>query len=167
MTEDEFSDYFRRMFPRLAAWAVKSGHFDDAHDLAARSLESVWLKRPRAPRTEAEQAQLDALAFAVMKGLMSNQRRSWRRWNALLHRVAVIDPRAECCEESSSDEWPQWFHDLEPTDREVLGLLAEGYSVHEIAVIAGCSYAAAAQRLSRARKRVQALSRQRGGGQGV
>ena len=50
---------------------------------------------------------------------------------------------------------PEWFAQLGPDDREALLLLSDGYSVHEIAAIMGCSYAAAAQRLSRARRRAR------------
>ncbi len=156
MTEEEFIALFRRVFPRLVRLAVRYGYQQDAHDLAARALEILWTKNPEGPRNEEERGQLDALAFTVLRGLMQNQNRSRRRRLALQQRIASKSGPAECESEQLPHEWPAWFLELDRRDKEMLLLLADGYSVREIAAILGCTYAAAAQRLSRARRRAQA-----------
>ncbi len=156
MTEEEFADYFRRMYPRLVAFASRTGDHHQAHDLAARALETVWSKNLAAPVDPEQRAGLDALAFAILRGLMQNDRRSDRRRSALLRRVALLggaEPTTGHDPEPPS--WPDWFRALPPADRELLLLLADGFSTEEIAQILGCTKAAATKRLSRARQRVR------------
>lgn len=156
MTEEEFSDYFRRMYPRLVAFASRCGNHRDADDLAACALETVWIKDMANPVDEGERAGLDALAFAVLRGLMLNHRRSDRRRSALLRRAARLD-RSESGTPHDPDPptWPDWFRALPPADREILLLLADGFTTQEIAQILRCTRAAASKRLSRARQRVR------------
>ncbi len=155
MTQDEFADFFRRMYPRLVAFASRTGDHHQAHDLAARALETVWTKNPAGPVDDEQRARLDALAFAILRGLMRNDRRSNRRRSALLRRVAQLDGREPTHVDPEPPSWPDWFTRLPAADRELLLLVADGFSTDEIAQILGCTRAAAAKRLSRARQRVR------------
>ena len=164
MNEAEFSDYFRRMFPRLVAHARRSVDSQTAQDVASRALATLWSKSVPSPVDAGEWQQLDSLTFAILRGLIRNESRAERRRTSLLFKVASDDVPLVPGPEPGQGEVPHWFRDLPGADREVLVLLAEGYSAGEIAGIVGSTPAAVTKRISRARQRIRDLAR-RGAGE--
>lgn len=158
MKSDEFEAYFKVTYPRLVGYARKQLDFETACEVAADALQALWRKQRSAPVSEADLDELNRLAFAIVKGLIRNRIRGARRHAALLDRLASLAPR-RLAQEVSPEPMGEaaWFADLPRRDREVLGLLASGYGVAEIAVILDCSRAAAAKRVARARKRARYL----------
>ncbi len=159
MDEDDFTAFFRRMFPRLVAYARQGRDPQTAQDLAARALESLWRKDVPTPADADEWVQLESLTFAILRGLVRNETRAERRRRALFTRVSTYRPPSDEAMPTPNQDIPAWFLALPAADREVLTLLAEGYSVGEIAGIVGSTPAATAKRLSRARQRIRQMAR--------
>ena len=162
MNEREFSRYFRRMFPRLVTYARRTVDPETAQDLAARALESLWVKDVPDPVDADEWQQLDGLTFAILRGLVRNETRAEKRRRFLVDKMAHHQPPTPEPPVPSGPGTPAWFLALPPADQEVLGLVAEGYSAGEIAGIVGSTPAAVRKRVSRARQKMRDLAR-RGG----
>ena len=164
VNEEEFSAHFRRIFPRLVAYARRTTDEQTAQDLASRSLESLWDKRIVSPGTPDEWAHVESLTFAILRGLMRNEARSQRRRWLLFAKVTTTTPQPILeAPEPSERILPDWFEALTRADQELLGLVADGYSVGEIAGILGCTLYAAAKRISRIRQRLRELTPREGG----
>jgi DNA-directed RNA polymerase specialized sigma24 family protein len=99
--------------------------------------------------------------FAVAHRVLSNQRRSAQRGAALEQRVAAAQPRARSGDPAESIADAEMLrvalNRLSDRDRESLMLVAwDGLSGARAARAAGCTYAAFAVRLHRARARLAA-----------
>lgn len=164
VNEAEFSDFFRRMFPRLVAHARRTVGPQTAEDLASRALATLWAKKVPSPVDAGEWQQLDSLTFAILRGLVLNESRAERRRTSLLYKVASDEDPLVPGPEPGQGDAPRWFRELPSADQHVLRLLAEGYSAGEIAGIIGSTPAAVTKRISRARQRIRDLTR-RGAGE--
>ena len=159
MEASDFEAYFRVMYPKLVRFAQRRVAAELAEDLAAAALQTIWVKDVAAPVDEHEERQLQSLAYRVLDGLLRNAWRSERAARALMDTL-VRQPeerQPDVAEEVAASEWPGWAERLSMTDREVLGLLVDGYKVREIAIILDCSPAAVTMRLQRARKNARRL----------
>lgn len=131
-----------------------------ADEIAAETLEVVWRRRDEQVRDEL------SWALGIARGLLSNRRRGEGRREALEARVAAEwlatspDPADGFAERS---ELLAALASLSEEDREVLILLAwDSLDRAQAARVLGCTRAALAVRLHRARRRLErALS---GGG---
>lgn len=168
MKGPEFEEFFRSMHPKLVRYAQRRVVPDRAEDLAAATLQVIWEKDPPAPADDEESRKLQSLAYRVLEGLLHNAGRADAAYrNALLRAERLHDPTrhvGDVADHVVSDGWPEWAERLSLTDREVLGLLVDGYTVGEIAVILDCSPAAVTMRLRRAKERVRRLWPRGGGG---
>jgi RNA polymerase sigma-70 factor (ECF subfamily) len=104
-------------------------------------------------------------SIGTARRALANRRRSDRRKLALVDRIRAIDPPTVAADPSASGDHPELvaaLAGLPETDREVLVLWAwEGFEPRELATVLGISDNAAANRLSRARRRLAtALGRQ-------
>lgn len=159
MEASEFETFFRAMFPRLVRYAQRSADPSHAEDLAAAALQVIWVKNLPVPRDEREQRGLESLAYRITDGLLRNKWRAERASRAL---TSVLESQyrdvvPDVAESIADETWPGWSEPLSLTDREVLGLLVDGYKVSEIAVILDCSPAAVTMRLQRAKKNARRL----------
>lgn len=136
-----------------------SGPGLDVDDLAARTLEVAWKRR----ETLVDATGFTTWLLTIARHVASNGRRSARRRSALVARLGGLrehrasHPSAHA--ELVRDEAGPATHALGMLgvdDREVIVLHAwEGLEPIEIAVVLGISRDAAAQRLHRARRRLE------------
>lgn len=138
---------------------------DDADDVFGDTLLVLWRRLDDVPH--------DPLPWCVgvARRALSNHRRSTRRRRALLERIRAVDPPAATVDPGPADDHPELAAALDglgEVDREVLVLWAwEGFEPRDIATVLGISDNAAANRLSRARRRLAyAMARQDLGGPG-
>jgi RNA polymerase sigma-70 factor (ECF subfamily) len=124
-----------------------------AEDLVAEVYATVWRRLEDLP-TSVECA--TEWLFGVARHLYLNHRRGERRQAALAERLASgrCELSSKHPEESRLVAAHIW-RSLPPTDRDVLHLVIdEGAALDRLARSLGCSYSAAAMRLSRIRRRV-------------
>lgn len=168
MEGPEFEEFFRSMHPKLVRYAQRRVPPDRAEELAAATLQVIWEKDPPAPADDDESRTLQSLAYRVLEGLISNHRRADAAYrNARRQAEGLREHHQQVpnvADHVPADGWPDWAERLSLTDREVLGLLVDGYTVGEIAVILDCSPAAVTMRLRRAKERVRRLWPRGGGG---
>lgn len=132
---------------------------DDADDIFGDTLLVLWRRLDDVPDDPVP------WCVGVARRALSNHRRSGRRRLALVERIRAVDPPTVTIDPTAADEHPEVVTALDglgDTDREVLVLWAwEGFEARDIATVLGISDNAAANRLSRARRRLgEALSRQ-------
>ncbi|WP_408898464.1 RNA polymerase sigma factor [Nocardioides sp. R1-1] len=159
MEASEFEAFFRSMFPKLVRYAQRRVDPEQAEDLAATALQTIWVKNLPSCRDEVEERQLQSLAYRVVDGLSRNAWRKDRASRGLVEKLSGHAATAvpDVADEVSGESWPEWATPLSLTDREVLDLLVDGYRVAEIAVILGCTPAAVTMRLQRAKKNARRL----------
>jgi len=159
MTEDEFSELFRRTAGRVHAYAVRQVGRDAADDLVSETYAVAWRRRDR--------IDVHALPwlFSVARKVASTMRRSRSRADQLWL-SAVRDQWRGVTSESPESEVVRRDIALaalagcSPTDREVLLLTAwDGLAASDAAIVLGCSTRAFTVRLSRARARYEDFCR--------
>ena len=159
MTEDEFSELFRRTAGRLHAYAARQVGRDAADDLVSETYAIAWRRRDR--------IDVHALPwlFSVARKVASTMRRSKRRadqlWLTAVREqwrgVSSESPEAEVVRR---DVAVAALGRCSPTDREVLLLIAwDGLAASDAAIVLGCSPRAFTVRLSRARARYEGFCR--------
>lgn len=150
------------MHPRLVRYAKRRVDADAAMDVAAQTLQTIWSKDMDAPSDDDTDRQLQSLAYRIAEEHLRS-----------LHRVQdrsslVTSPATETAYADRSElddiadlvvapEGAQWLTQLSFTDREVLALVADGYTVSEIAVILDCSAATVSMRLQRAKRNLKLI----------
>jgi RNA polymerase sigma factor (sigma-70 family) len=96
--------------------------------------------------------------YAVARRVIANDRRSTRRWAALVQRVASRRAILGHDVVSGDDRLRRALAELGSAEREVLMMAAwENLPHQEIASVLGISEAASRQRLSRAKRRLEAF----------
>lgn len=158
MEASEFETYFRTMYPRLVRYAQRRLDPEQAEDLAAMALQTIWVKDVPSPTTEIDERRLQSLGYRVLDGHLRNRWRADKTSRAL---VQTLGGQPENHDPDIADAvveaFPEWAEPLSLTDREVLDLLVDGYKVREIAVILDCTPAAVTMRLQRAKKNARQL----------
>lgn len=150
---DRFEGLFREHYPLVRAYALRRAAPDAAPDVVAETFLVAWRRLEDVPD--------DALPwlYATARRVLANQRRSADRSAALEARIAAAGPRAAPIDAAErvadADLMRIALGRLSERSREALALVAwEGLSTERAARVAGCSKAAFAVRLHRARERL-------------
>ena len=156
-TRDErFEELFREHYPAVRAYVLRRAHRDVVQDVVAETFLVAWRRLEDVPD--------DALPwlYGVARRTLANQRRSARRQGALERRLtaaAAPGPQPpDHAERVGDDEIVRLaLGRLSEPQRETLMLVAwDGLSGARAAQASGCSRAAFAVRLHRARRRLAA-----------
>jgi RNA polymerase sigma factor (sigma-70 family) len=150
---EKFDSLYRAYAGRVFAYALRRSDPETAGDIVADTFLTAWRRLDAIPR--------DALPwlFAVAKNVLANRRRAIRRDEALSRKVALAS-RYDVASDPSEQVGRQVairvaLGRLGQRDREALMLVAwDGLSASRAAAAMGCSSAAFAVRLHRARRRL-------------
>jgi RNA polymerase sigma factor (sigma-70 family) len=148
--EDRFEGLFREHYPLVRAYALRRAAPDAAQDVVADTFLVAWRRLDDVPH--------DPLPwlYATARKVLANQRRAANRSAALTERIAAAAPAASpvgTAEHVADAELVRLaLARLSERSREALMLVGwEGLSGARAARAAGCSTAAFAVRLHRAR----------------
>jgi RNA polymerase sigma-70 factor (ECF subfamily) len=150
-----FEALYQAMAPRVYAYARRHSDPDTAADIVAEVFLVAWRRRNALPD--------DALPWLLVtaRNTLSAHRRSWSRRAGLAHEMAAISDLAAMSDAPETERLAlvRAFERLSDDDRETLLLVGwDGLTPTEAAVVVGCSPNAFAARLSRARRRFDALT---------
>ena len=156
--EDEarFERLYREHAAAVFAYALRrSSSPDDAADAAAETFAVAWRRL-----NDVAEGQALPWLYAIARRVLSTQRRSSKRQEAVAARVALERDRP-VPDSASAPPVVQALAELPEEVREILMLTAwEGLSSREAAAVLGCSPTAYRIRLHRARGRLRrALAR--------
>ena len=150
---DRFEGLFREHYPLVRAYALRRAAPDAAQDVVADTFLVAWRRLDDLPH--------DPLPwlYATARKVLANQRRTASRSNALAERIAAAGSAASSGDAADSVADAELVRlalaRLSDRSREALMLVAwEGLSGARAAWAAGCSTAAFAVRLHRARARL-------------
>jgi RNA polymerase sigma factor (sigma-70 family) len=148
-----FETLFREHYPAVRGYALRRTSPDAAQDAVAETFLVAWRRFEDVPE--------DALPwlFGVARRVLANQRRSAGRSAALTDRLGATAAETGSHEEGvgEADALRSALARLSEQDREALMLVAwHGLSGVRAARAAGCTRAAFAVRLHRARRRLAA-----------
>lgn len=164
MDVEEFEQFFGLMRPRMMRRAMRSLDIDSANEAAVAALHTIWTKNLPAPRSHAEQLQLQALAYRILDGHVRNSQRARARRARLLDAVLEQHSTARTTEPDVADWLEQQSSDqaiqeilagLPDSEREVVTLVIDGFRVNEIAAMLGRRPGAISMRFNRARKHLR------------
>jgi len=144
-----FETYFRRYAGRVHAYALRRADGETAQDVAAETCLIAWRRRSEMP--------VEALPwlYGIARGVLANHRRAGLRRSRLAARLAAEPPTTPSPDDH---EILAALGALREADREALLLSAwEGLPAKQAASVLGCSPAAYAVRLHRARRRLGAV----------
>ena len=155
-TEAWFDRLYGAHRQQILAYCARRTTPADADDAASEVFAVAWRRRDDVP----EERALPWL-YGVARKVLSHQRRSSDRRRRLSVKVAALpdplapNPDAVVVERQEYTQVRAAVAQLRPDDREVLLLAAwEDLSHAEIGEVLGCSAAAVAKRLSRAKQRL-------------
>lgn len=158
----EFEAFFRDMHPRLVRYAKRQLDPDTALDVASQAMQTIWAKNVAAPVDDSETRRLQSLAYRIVEGHIRNALRARGRFGRVV--VAVAETRrrepthiSDIADLVVDDDTIEWLEKLSVTDREVLALVADGYSVSEIALVLDCTPGAVSMRLQRAKRNLKLI----------
>lgn len=162
MDAGEFEAFFRDMHPRLVRYAKRRLDADTALDVASQAMQTIWAKNVATPVDATERRQLQSLAYRIVEGHIRNALRARGRFGRVVDAVAEtrrLEPThiSDIADLVVDGHAIEWLEKLSVTDREVLALVADGYSVAEIALILDCTPAAVSMRLQRAKRNLKLL----------
>jgi RNA polymerase sigma-70 factor, ECF subfamily len=154
----EFEQLFREHYDAVLGYALtRAADVDSAKDVAARTFLVAWMHRNDWHGFDSPRGWL----LGVARRTLADQRRSAARYTKLQRRLGQYEmtaPRAPDPGDIVGDHQrvASAFGRLRPVDRDVLALIAwDGLSSAEAATVMGCSRAAFAVRLHRARSRLR------------
>jgi RNA polymerase sigma-70 factor (ECF subfamily) len=151
-TEQRFRAAYDQHVRAVAAFALRRAPTAaDAEDVVAETFLVAWRRFGEAPDD------LRPWLFGVARHVLRHQYRAGARRDALSGRLAGV--MAATGATSADHGWlVEALRELPERDRDVLTLTAwEGLSHAEAGAVLGCSAAAVAVRLHRARRRLEAL----------
>jgi RNA polymerase sigma-70 factor (ECF subfamily) len=150
---ERFERLFEQHFDHVAAYLLSRADRDAAADAIAATFEVAWRRIADVPAHELP------WLLGVARRVLANARRSHARQAALLERMASAARSAAGAEEDAAVAvgLAAAIAQLTSSQQEALLLTAwDGLSEREAALALGCSRAAFASRLHRARARVRA-----------
>jgi RNA polymerase sigma-70 factor (ECF subfamily) len=150
---DKFEALFREHYPLVRAYVLRRAAPDAAQDAIAETFLVAWRRLEDVPDD------VVPWLYATARRVLANQRRSATRTAALEERIATAGPPAapfDAAEHVADKELVRVaLGRLSERSREALTLVAwEGLSTERAAQVAGCSKAAFAVRLHRAREQL-------------
>jgi RNA polymerase sigma factor (sigma-70 family) len=152
---ERFEGLFRENYAAVRGYALRRARREEAQDVVAETFLVAWRRLDDVP--------VDALPwlFGVARRVLANQRRSAGRSTALEQRLAMASPTARSGDPGESvgdaEIMRAALARLSDSDREALMLVGwHGLSGERAARAAGCTRAAFAVRLHRARARLTA-----------
>lgn len=163
MDSGDFTAFFRDVQPALVRYVTRMSDADTAQDVVSDTMATMWGKDLPAPTTEIEWRQTRSLAYRVAEGHLRNRRRGDRRRDALAQKIRLTTTPDSAVEPDLADgvftggEALDRLAALRPTDRDVIALVVDGFSLAEIAAILDCSVAAVKMRALRARKNLRTV----------
>lgn len=159
MTAEEFERFARALLPKLARYATGIVGAADAEDICQATLVTLWKKKLPQAKTNTEAQKLITLAYRVADGHMANLLRSQSRSRRLTIRHAslhIAPPEPEIIiQDVELDSYLSLLALVDESDRKVLALIVEGFTIEEISKLLDCSISAAKMRAHRARKRLR------------
>lgn len=154
----EFEELFREHYDAVLGYALtRAVDIDTAKDVAARTFLVAWLHRSDWHGFDSPRSWL----LGVARRTLSDQRRSAQRYTSLQQRLRQYEMTAPPAPDPGDIVGDQQrvstaFGRLRGADREALALIAwDGLTPAEAATVMGCSRAAFAVRLHRARSRLR------------
>jgi RNA polymerase sigma factor (sigma-70 family) len=152
----ELDRIFREHFDAVLAFALARADADTAKDVAARTFLVAWRRRSEWRGLDNPRGWL----LGVARRTLADQRRSAARYTMLQGRLSQYEMTAPPAPDpgdivSDQQRVASAFGRLRPADREVLALVAwDGLTAEEASRVMGCTRAAFAVRLHRARSRL-------------
>lgn len=143
-----FDEHFRRFAGHVYAYALRRTNAGKAEDVTAETFLVAWRRRDDAPSEPLP------WLYGIARRVLANERRATNRQDALNARVAA-QPTALGSPLEDDSRVLEAVATLGASDQEILLLITwENLSTNEAATVLGCSSAAAAVRLHRARRRL-------------
>lgn len=156
-SQEAFREVFAAHGRAIYAYCLRRTSPDDALDAAADVFLTAWRRVRDMPEGDATLPWL----YGVARRVLSQQRRTGRRWRRLqrragaMHEPGADGPEAIVLLREETRLVLDALHLLRPADREVLRLATWDELDHAtIAGLLGCSVNAVDQRLHRARRRL-------------
>lgn len=155
-TEAQFTDVYRAHYEDVLRFVRRRAHPMNVDDIVGETFLVAWRRRRELPGNPRP------WLFGAARNVMLNADRSMRRQSAL---VVHIQQAIEAgCHESAVDtaarvdrriDLVAAWQSLAPADQEVLALhVWEGLDARDSAAVLGCTRAAYAMRLTRAKRRL-------------
>lgn len=155
-TEAQFTEVYRAHYEDVLRFVRRRAHPMNVDDIVGETFLAAWRRRCELP------ANPRPWLFGAARNVMLNADRSSRRQSAL---VVHIQQAAEAgCHTTAADATAQVdsridlvaaWQSLAPADQEVLALhVWEGLDARDAATVLGCTRAAYAMRLTRAKRRL-------------
>jgi RNA polymerase sigma factor (sigma-70 family) len=154
---ENFDELYARAYLPVLRYARRRVDPDAVADVVSEVFVVVWRRLAEVPSGDP----LPWL-YGVARRVVANQRRGADRSVRLADRAAALAPHAVGVPDPAETVTAGMtvttaFERLSPDDREVLGLVVwEGLNARDAALVLGCSVAAVAARVSRARRRFRA-----------
>ena len=144
-----FETYFRRFGAPVHSFALRRADAETAQDVTAETFLVAWRRRAEMP------AEPLPWLYGIARGVLANDRRAGDRRSRLAARVAAQPAPVGS---SADHEILRALAVLRENDREALLLSAwEGLSASQAGKVLGCTPAAFAVRLHRARRRLESV----------
>jgi len=150
---ERFERLYEQHFERLAAYLLARVDRDAAADALAATFEVAWRRIAEVPAQELP------WLLGVARRVLANARRSRARQAALLERMSSATPSSAGADDDAgaAADLASAISQLTGSQQEALLLIAwDGLSERDAARAVGCTRAAFASRLHRARARVRA-----------
>lgn len=159
----EFTAFFEATTPGLMRYVARMSNADVAQDIVAETMTTMWTKALDPPNSDDDLRKLQGLAFRIADGHLLNRRRGDRRRNRLTEKLTretdsgamtrvdfseILQGKATVLNRLAA---------LPSTDREVIGLIIDGFSIAEISSILDCSTSATKMRIFRARQQLRTV----------
>ncbi|MFD9390308.1 RNA polymerase sigma factor [Streptomyces sp. NPDC060000] len=158
-TDAQFTDVYRAHYEDVLRFVRRRAHPMNVDDIVGETFLAAWRRRRELPENPR------AWLFGAARNVMLNADRGMRRQSALvvhIQQATLIgchEPAADATDQVDSriDLVAAW-QCLIPADQEVLALhVWEGLEARDAATVLGCTRAAYAMRLTRAKRRLAGL----------